>query len=644
MCGIIAFLLEQGSQYGIQIIQQGIQILQNRGYDSIGVSMFHQKGHIFWKDASTNDALAIKKLNQIIPEWNIDVLSGIAHTRWATHGAKTRENAHPHQYNKLIVVHNGILENYHELYIENETYLSTTDTEVIVHWFAKDLPDSPSVDDITKHLVKQSKFMNGTWALIIQHLDYPTHLWIMKHGSPLCLARNNDNWFCASEPNAIPTQKYYSFPESIICHIQNNNDIIDIASQSTINKIHWEHLKQEIGSIRTKNYYQNINSPQPFPHWLIREIYEQPDVIERAFNMGGRLPINSPEWVHLRGLQDVKLTEQIKGVAMVGCGTSLYASQWAAYWFRKLIPGFRVDVIDASEWDNDLWARTDLMYIFLSQSGETKDVHRAILNLKEVTSQNDTILLGVINVVESLIARELGRGVYCNAGLEHSVASTKSFTAQCIVLGQILLWVYSEIYQDKNIYFSKNESLKLWKTSLLNFPEIAKQMLYPGCDLQKQMKNLAQKLNTAQKCFCLGRGNTTAIAFEAALKLKEVSYIHAEGFVGGSLKHGPFSLIEPGTPIFIFSAFDEENTKKQILTAEETRSRGAFVIWISDYRLSNKQEWCVDEQIIINNKLKYWSSLACIFPIQLLAYEMAILRRINPDYPRNLAKVVSVDG
>lgn len=621
MCGIIAFLLQRASVDAKTVLLNGILQLQNRGYDSVGFGIFDKEYHI-WKQVSQENKMAVESMEEELMRYG-ELKSGMAHTRWATHGPKTTENAHPHQGGNFWLIHNGILENYLDLK-KDDIYQSQTDTEVIAKWINRNVKMGDK-DTITKEMANAIQSMNGTWALIIQNEEYPDTLWVVKHGSPLCIAYDNGNWYVGSEPSCLPCSHYYSITESMLFYVEDQTDQIHLWNPRSqkIEVISWNVFIQD--TLRIRDVSLEIKSPSPYSHWMIREIMEQKDVIRRAFNNGGRLPEN--KWVHLGGIRD--FVPSYQNICLVGCGTSLYAAQWGSYWIRKHIPNLRVDVVDASEWDNDQWEKPNTLYVYLSQSGETKDVHRAVCSLKGCHQ------LGIINVVESLLAREIGRGIYCNAGPERAVASTKSFTAQCVILGLLTLWLSGETFL-----------MRRFRADLLELPREMDNWLIMNGELHLQMRELGRKLSTAQRCFCLGRGSTVAIAYESALKLKEVCYLHAEGFVGGSLKHGPFSLIEPGTPVFVIHAKTdgEEITKKQLLAAEETRTRGAFVIWVSDYPLNDRQRWCVDEVIAIPEGMGLWGSLGCIIPVQLLAYEMALVRRINPDYPRNLAKVVTVDG
>ena len=648
MCGIIAFLhslvtRESLDRYGYEILLNGLYQLQNRGYDSVGLSVFlNDNRHFMWKKSSIKNRLALNIFEKSLPDtflYKNKCRMGMAHTRWATHGSKTDENAHPHSCcdRRLFLIHNGIIENYKDLKLPEHVYLSQTDTEVVVHYLEQDLPDTDDVIVIMRHFVEQMRNICGTWAFILQFAKFPGKIWVMKHGSPLCVGRGerDGDWYLASEPSALPVRDYYSIPDSSMFMIEDTSSNLLVVNDCEIEWVSWEEYSRGL-DMKTKPDYDEMVKPDT--HWMLKEILEQPEVIRRAINYGGRLPTNVNQWVHLGGLMNIDLGEAFDSLCLVGCGTSLYASQWGGYWIRKML-SIRVNIVDASEWDNDLWARKNTVYVYLSQSGETKDVHRALCELKRVSRPGEFIQLGIINAVESLIARDLGQGIYCNAGIERAVASTKSFTAQCITLGLLLMWLYERIYRD-SYERTNNREILLWKENLLGLSDTVENWLVKS-SLREQVRRIAGKIYQQQHCFCLGRKSMVSIAYEAALKLKEVSYIHAEGFVGGALKHGPFSLLREGTPVILFSsqgADGEESVKKQLIVAEEVKARGAFVIWVSDTVVHK-----MDEEIIVPGVNGAWSSLISIIPIQLLAYEMALLSGINPDYPRNLAKVVTVD-
>lgn len=670
MCGIIAFLRGRDSnQNSWKIIYDGISMLQNRGYDSIGCHAIVDQTRFMWKMASTVDKMAIEPFQEVC-EHTSELFGNImAHTRWATHGPKTDENAHPHCDNsgKIWIVHNGILENYQDLrdicVKYGDIFHSQTDTEVIAHWIGHNW----NKEDPLLGLCVAEQRMEGTWALIIQHLDYPNQLWVMKHGSPLCLAYLPcGSWALASEGSALSgyandfcaLNEHQIFElnnesnEILIRIMQKHYDFIDtlhglqlspekhISPREGKNIIKsWKEFKKFHGQVRIIQEMNPVRSPDPFAHWMIREIMEQPDALRRAMNHGARWNPEGPG-THLGGLSKIEKTiSSIQSIIFVACGTSGYAGQWAADWFRRRLGLHHVSNLDASEWDSSQWVRPDTAYCFLSQSGETKDVHRALVQLKK--DSPETIIYSIVNVVDSLIARETGVGLYCNAGPERAVASTKSFLNQCVVLGIIMIWFLE--HQIKPLEIWPQWAIQ-WRESMSHLPIVLENWLQNQKFINK-IKSLSMFFKEKERVFVLGRGNTVSIAREGALKLKEVAYVHAEGFVGGALKHGPFSLIEKGTPVIILAAEHgdgEENVRKQILAAEETKSRGAVIIFITDSLLPEIKQ--VSDYLIETPECGDFSSLLQIIPIQLLAYYTAIGKGINPDYPRNLAKVVTVDG
>lgn len=667
MCGIFAVLRKAYSDERIfEILKDGMLLLQNRGYDSIGISALvdfntrkEETHHFVWKKASSKDVYAMDSFQKLCFSDADSYDNVIAHTRWATHGPKTDENAHPHhdQSRKIWVIHNGILENYKDLYakciVDGDQFESQTDTEVIAHWLGKHW----DIQSPLKGLAEAEKHMEGTWALIIQHVDFPENIWIMKRGSPLCIAYTENAWILASEGNALGkyVHDFCALNEHQILQISSHSPMVDVYQQVTpehcvslpdcnpmemrVYRYFWEQFKILHGQVRIVQDINPILLPSPYPYWMIREIMEQPEAFRRALNHGARWEPNRPG-VHLGGLSPVeKSFDHITSLLFVACGTSLYAGQWGAVWFRRLLELHSISTLDASEWDSTQWARDNTAYCFLSQSGETKDVHRAIMQLKNEAPYKS--LFSIVNVVDSLIARETGVGLYCNAGPERAVASTKSFLNQCAILSLVLVWFYENRKPTDEPW---PEWAITWRKDVNAFPDVLESWLKDQYNLT-HVQGVIEHLLEKERVFILGRGSTVAIAREGALKLKEVAYIHAEGFVGGALKHGPFSLIEEGTPVIILAVDTgekEDILRKQIIAAEETKSRGAFVIFITD---SNHPdiEHC-SNYIIRIPTCGYMTSLLTIVPLQLLAYYIAIVKDVNPDYPRNLAKVVTVDG
>jgi len=647
MCGVIAFL--GAIHNGMEFVVSGLKLLQNRGYDSVGISYIPNIvdddfnvdtcGIQTIKYASTMDTDALSKVESevlsLMPNTNIC----IAHTRWATHGGKTDKNAHPHNdyYDKISIVHNGIIENYQELkrYCENELgayFKSQTDTEVVAvligHYYQHGYSMSESVK---KTLDKCS----GTWALVIMNADFPNKLWVTRNGSPLLLGLEENFIMIVSEQIAFGNniKKYI---------VLENHDIIEVSIDR------YQRIQMDI-DIAKKYTIQDIYhvpieyTPTGYADWMLKEIMEQSAAVNRAMNNGGR--IADEHSVKLGGLDryaDSLL--EIDNLILLGCGTSYNAGLWSLEIFKQLDIFDTISIYDGAEFTPlDIPRRGKTACIFLSQSGETKDLHRCI----SITKEYNILSIGVVNIPDSMIARETDCGVYLNAGREVAVASTKSFTNQCVVLSMIAIW----FSQKKNTCLEKRKRLI---RDLQNLP-FQIQQLTEGfrTSLPDDFDNILSLFNSHSSVFLLGKGTDYAIAKEGALKMKEVSYIHAEGYSASALKHGPFALITPQLPIILLDT-QEKHRDKIKNTFQEVVSRDASVIMITNmqpdyYHIKNDN---VSNRVITNfenasvihiPQNKSFDGVLANCYLQLLSYYLAKRKGISPDFPRNLAKVVSVE-
>jgi glucosamine--fructose-6-phosphate aminotransferase (isomerizing) len=614
MCGIIGYL---GSDYFYDYIFSGLKLLQNRGYDSVGISYIENSTLITKKYASTNTNNSLEKLEKEI-EKNKTLnknsnYNAIGHTRWATHGGKTDINAHPHSdnLNRIAIVHNGIIENYLELknglLSEGYSFQSQTDTEIISVLIGKYLDKNNSVENSIKLCLEQ---LLGTWALAIIHCDYPDKIWVTRNGSPLLIGLDDEYILIASEQIA-----FHNYIKKYI--VLENHDILEITKKNNI--IHYSKNIQRYKM--NKNLSVDIELyPTNYDHWMIKEILEQPKSVERAINNGGRIENNVK--VKLGGLDSYRNNLlEIEHLILLGCGTSFYAGLWSLDIFKFLHIFNTVTIYDGAEFsEKDIPNRGKTGVIFLSQSGETKDLHRCI----QIAKDQNLITIGVVNVVDSLISRETDCGVYLNAGREVAVASTKSFTNQCIVLTLIAVWF------SQNIGTMEEKRRKII-SDLQNLPyQIS--ILFEKID---EIKNISLKLVDKKSIFLLGKGKDEAIAKEGSLKLKEIGYIHAEGYSSSALKHGPFSLIEKDLPIILFDLNDEYREKNNN-AYNEVSARGALVIIITDSEIKR-------ETVIKIPKNVTFGGLLGNICIQLLSYYLALELGHNPDFPRNLAKVVTVE-
>lgn len=607
MCGIIGYV---GKKDAAPFLVEGLLILENRGYDSAGMATLAPGEEIrTTKFASGDTGDAIARLKDHVSE-HAGRTTGIAHTRWATHGGKTDANTHPHNdaKDRIALVHNGVIENHAHLKDELRKtgipFRSETDTEVIAQLIGSHLDAGQSLMDAVKETLRR---LEGTWGLAVASKDQPGQIIVARNGSPLLIGVGNGEMFVASEAAAFSryTKDYIA--------LENGEIAIVTAEGSTLDRSRIEAAPDEVIAL----------SPAPYPHWTIKEIEEQPEAILRAMNQGARLA-NDTE-VKLGGLEERKETlRNIKHLVIAACGTSYHAGLEGAQLMRGLHSFETVQVIDASECTSESLPPEGGGLLVISQSGETKDVHRCI----GLAHKAGIPCFSIVNAVGSLIARSTACGVYLNAGREHAVASTKAFTTQTTVLAQIAIWF-------AQIRGSEEEKRRRLIADLRRLSSsVSMAIKWRGT-----CTRIAETMKTAEHCFVLGKGLSEPIAREGALKIKEITYVHAEGYPGGALKHGPFALITPGTPVFLIVLNDAHASLMQV-AAQEVRARGAYTIILTDH--PPLAEGIADETIIVPNNGTL-TALVAVIPLQLIAYELALLRGIQPDKPRNLAKAVTVD-
>ena len=629
-CGIVGVVgAKDGSARDFLI--EGLTILKNRGYDSAGIATMPEKDPslVITKFASEGEKADGLKLvdegSQLSNGHNI----GIAHTRWATHGGKTDENSHPHtdSSGKIAIVHNGTINNCNELRKElqgrGHVFYGQTDTEVVAKLMGE-IYEKNGDKNLKKAVEQTLARCDGSWGLCIMCTDHPDQLIVARNGSPLVIGFGTDRTYIASETSAFNryTKNFISMNDGEIGVLRADGHTMDLTRMQ-------EAPDQEVQL-----------SPAPYPHWTLKECLEQPEAIARALGFGGRLTADN---VQLGGLEKMKdELSRVKYLTLSACGTSLNAARYAEKLMKHLGSFDMVHSIDAAETDKndfprDLKKSKESAFLVVSQSGETKDV----ANVVNAAQENDLTVMSVVNSVGSLIARTTKLGVYCNAGRENAVASTKAFTTQVTVLALIALW-FRELKDKVNGVAEHSVEAQLLKDSLMRLP------ICMGMALRnrEQCREIAMRLNGKDHCFLLGKGYGEPVAYEGALKLKEMCYLHAEGYSGGALKHGPFALIESNdngklgaTPI-IMLILNDNHAHHMRTAAEEVKARGADVIIITD-----KKELAegLDSNPIVIPSNGPMTALGAVMPIQLIAYELAMLRDINPDTPRNLAKAVTVD-
>jgi glutamine---fructose-6-phosphate transaminase (isomerizing) len=535
---------------------------------------------------------------------------GIAHTRWATHGGKTDENAHPHMDStgRIALVHNGTINNANELRRDLQSkghkFSSQTDTEVIVKLIGHIYETTGcSVKEATE---KALTSCDGTWGLCIMCTDTPDELVVACNGSPLVIGVADDRTFVASETSAFNryTKNFISMKDGEIGVLHSDGRTLDLSRTQ-----------------RAPDQKVKL-SPEPYPHWTIKECVEQPEAMARALGFGGRLGADK---VFLGGLDgNFARVSKIKHMMLSACGTSLNAARYGERLMKHLNSFDSVTSIDAAEVEPKDFPCANKVeetgLIVVSQSGETKDVIRVV----NTAMDRGINVMSVVNSVGSLIARTTKIGVYCNAGRENAVASTKAFTTQVTVLALIALW-FRETRDRLKGSRTSVEAMQL-RDALMRLPITFGMAL----KTRDQCKVVAESLKDKQHCFVLGKGYGEPVAMEGALKIKEMCYLHAEGYSGGALKHGPFALIEDdngqfgATPI-IMLILDDNHAQHMRTAAEEVKARGAELIIITD-----KADLAADlgATVIVIPNNGALTALGAVLPLQLIAYELAMLRYV----------------
>ena len=610
MCGIVGYL---GKKDSVSIILNGLHRLEYRGYDSAGIAIMGNDGIQHVKNAGN-----VSELSKLIDDSVLKGSIGIGHTRWATHGEPNKVNAHPHfdKTGKIALIHNGIIENYNSikevLSKKGFEFKTDTDTEVIVQLISEIYySDGLNFEQAVQAALSQ---VVGAYGIVAFCSDEPNKLVAARHGSPLVLGIGKDEYFIASDASPIVehTREVIYLDEYEMAIItKSGHEIRSIDNDKIINKISTE-LELSIEQIEKGE----------FPHHMLKEIHEQVNTITDTLR--GRIDPKDGS-AHLGGISDK--INRIKGahrIYITACGTSWHAGLMGKYLIEEYarIP-VHVEYASEFRYRNPIIDNKTVV-IAISQSGETADTLAALKKAKEFGA----LTLGICNVVGSSIARETDCGVYTHAGPEIGVASTKAFTSQVAVL--FLL----------SLCFSKNNGPtgENFSKALLKIGDQVKQILKNS----KKINEVAEATFQSDNFLYLGRGMNFPVALEGALKLKEISYIHAEGYPAAEMKHGPIALIDENMPV-VFIAPNDETYSKVLSNIQEVKARNGVVIALTDYKTNELTK--VSDYVIEVPK----SSHPRIFPLlasislQLLAYQLAVLRDCNIDRPRNLAKSVTVE-
>lgn len=609
MCGIIGYI---GKKNAVPILIEGLKKLEYRGYDSAGIAVMSDS-----RIEVRRSVGKLKNLESAIQGEELIGQPGIGHTRWATHGRPSEENAHPHRAGKLVLVHNGIIENYlelkRELKEEGHDFKSETDTEVLCHLIERYTKKGDILEDAVRAALKDIK---GAYAIGVIHQDYPDRIVAARNGSPLVIGLGKGEFFIASDIPAILnyTRDVIYLGDQEIAVLSSDGVIITNLDGSPIEKkvekVLWNPVMAEKGG---------------YKHFMLKEIYEQPRAIMDTIR--GRISHESGKVY----LDEIGLSEgdikKIERFYLVACGTSWHAALIGKFMIEDMVRmPTEVDIASEFRYREPI-IDGGTLFVAITQSGETADTLASQREAKRVGAK----VLTICNVVGSTSSREADGVIYTHAGPEIGVASTKAFTAQITAL--FLLSLHLGRIRGR----LKLEDARRLMGDLVRVPQLVEKVL----GSEEEIAKIAQLYFKASDFLYLGRGFNYPVALEGALKLKEISYIHAEGYPAGEMKHGPIALIDENLPVVVLAPKDAVY-QKVLSNIEEVKARGGIVIAFAtqgDTEITSK----VDHIIYIPEMNHYLTPLLLTIPLQLLAYHIALLRGSDVDQPRNLAKSVTVE-
>lgn len=612
MCGIVGGVAERSIT---NILIEGLKRLEYRGYDSAGLALVNHDQILRERRVGK-----VANLEQAVSESQIVGNLGIAHTRWATHGKPTENNAHPHVSGDVAVVHNGIIENYQELKDDLEAlgyvFTSQTDTEVVAHLVHDALKSTSSLLEAVQSVVPQLK---GAYALGIIHTDYPNELITVREGSPLVIGVGiGENFISSDQLALLPiTNRFIYLEEGDIARL--TRDKIEVFVNGQLVQRPVKELDATVSNA----------SKGEFKHYMLKEIYEQPEALQQTISQA--LDGNA---LRADFLQQAEADfANIQQVQILACGTSYHAGMIAKYWFEQLI-----DVPCQVEIASEFRYRTPVivnntLYLCISQSGETADTLAALRDTQKraATKNSNIVTMAICNVATSSMIRETSHSLLTLAGPEIGVASTKAFTTQLAALMLLILKI-GQIKQTISEHQIQTIAAELW-----HLPKVILDTLQNN----PAILHLSELFVEKQHCLFLGRGTHFPIALEGALKLKEISYIHAEGYAAGELKHGPLALVDNDMPVVILAPQDDMLDKLKS-NMEEVQARGGELFVFADEHsgIQSKERQHVVSVPSISATL---APIVYSVPVQLLSYHVAVLRGTDVDQPRNLAKSVTVE-
>ncbi|MFQ5718156.1 MAG: glutamine--fructose-6-phosphate transaminase (isomerizing) [Acidobacteriota bacterium] len=613
MCGIVGYV---GAGDVVSVLMEGLRRLEYRGYDSAGIAVVDGAGDIHVRKAPGK----LAALDRVIREDPLAGDYGIGHTRWATHGPPTHTNAHPHRdcTGRLVVVHNGIIENYRSIKAELESgghrFDTETDTEIVAHLIEDQLTGGGGLDAAVRAALGR---LAGAYALVVVSADHPSHLVAARHGPPLVVGLGEQEWFVASDTPAIlaHTRRMIFMDDGDVAVVTSAGvtltDTSGAAREPLVRSITWDPVQAEKGG---------------YKHFMLKEIHEQPQSVRdtlmgRFSREAGTVQLDDPG-------MDRQTLARIDKVNLIACGTSWHACLVGKFLIEALarIP---VEVDYGSEFRyRDPLVDASMLTVVVSQSGETADTLAA---LREARGKGSPTL-SICNVVGSMITRQTDSTIYTHCGPEIGVASTKAFTGQLAAFHLLALF----LAQSRGALDA--EGVREHVEKLVTLPTAMAEAL----KMNPHLEEMARTFVNARDFLYIGRGISYPIALEGALKLKEISYIHAEGYPAGEMKHGPIALIDEDLPVVALLP-DATNFDKMCTNVEEVKARGGVTIVVTTASRAGQVEDKADHTLLIPPMDPLLSPIVEVIPLQLFAYHIALRRGCDVDQPRNLAKSVTVE-
>ena len=614
MCGIIGYI---GSKPVVPVLLDGLRRMEYRGYDSAGVALVSPEGISLRRSAGK-----LANLELAIREEPVDGLYGVGHTRWATHGRPTEENAHPHRdcTGRIVVVHNGIIENYlelkQELQKQGHQFKTETDTEIVAHLVEREMRN----DGLEQAVRRALKVMRGMFAIVLVSVEDPEKIVAVRNGPPIVVGLGEKEFFVASDIPAILSHTrdvVFLGDEEMAVITRSGVEFTDYAGRAvskTTQRVLWDPIAAEKGGHR---------------HFMLKEIYEQPTAARDTIL--GRVSIDRGQIF----LEDLNVTDEafraLEKVTIIACGTSWHAALVGKYLIEAMaqVP-VEVDYGSEYRYRNPIVRRNELAVV-ITQSGETADTLAALRDAKRRGARS----IAICNVVGSMATREADGTIYTHAGPEIGVASTKAFTSQLVAL-QLLALHMAQVRGTVSA-----DDMRHHIEDLLHMPQIIEQAIKASAPMEK----VAERFHNRTDFLFIGRGINYPIALEGALKLKEISYIHAEGYPAGEMKHGPIALIDERMPV-VAIAPDDHVFEKMVGNVQEAKARGASVIAITtagDERMAGVLDTATHVILPMPRTTPLLTPIVMTIPLQLLAYHIAVSRGCDVDQPRNLAKSVTVE-